>query len=53
MWMLRASLTCLALALMALVFVPLLVAKILAASFTFLFVLFLVLGLRNVDRFAT
>ena len=53
MWMLRVSLTCLALALMALVFVPLAVAKIFAVGFAFLFVLFLVLGLNKVDRFAT
>jgi hypothetical protein len=52
MWMLKASLTCLALSLMALLFVPLTVAKICATGFAFLFVLFLVLGLLNVERFA-
>ena len=52
MWMLKASLTSLALALMALVFFPLTVAKICAAGFAFLFVLFLILGLVSVDRFA-
>ena len=51
MWMLKASLTCLALALLALVFVPLTVAKICAAGFAFLFVLFLILGMIHVDRF--
>ncbi len=53
MWMLKASLTCLALSLMALLFVPLTVAKICATGFAFLFVVFLVLGLLNVERFAS
>jgi hypothetical protein len=53
MWMLRVSLTCLVLALMALLFVPLAVAKAFAAVLAFLFVVFLVLGLATVDNFAT
>ena len=53
MWMLRVSLTCLALGLMALLFVPFALAKALAGVLGLLFVVFLVLGLATVDNFAT
>jgi hypothetical protein len=51
--MLRVSVTCLVLSLVALMFVPLVVAKALAGAFAFLFVVFLVLGLAGVDKFPT
>jgi hypothetical protein len=51
--MLRVSLTCLVLSLMALIFVPFAIAKAAAAVFAFLFMVFLVLGLTTVDNLAT
>jgi hypothetical protein len=51
--MLRASLTCLVLSLMALLFVPFGIAKAAGAVLAFLFVVFLVLGLATVDNLAT
>jgi hypothetical protein len=51
--MLRVSLTCLVLGLMALLFVPFAAAKALAGVLGLLFVFFLVLGLATVDNFAT
>ena len=51
--MLRVSLTCLALSLMALLFVPFAVAKVVAGVLAALFIVFLVLGLKTVDNLAT
>ena len=51
--MLRVSLTCLVLSLMALLFVPLAIGKLAAGILGLLFVVFLVLGLVTVDNFAT
>ena len=51
--MLRVSLTCLVLALMAILFVPFAVGQLAAGILGLLFVIFLVLGLVTVDNFAT
>lgn len=51
--MLRVSLTCLVLGLMALLFVPFALAKAAAGVLGLLFVVFLVLGMATVDNFAT
>lgn len=50
MWMLRVSLTCLVLSLMAVLFVPFAVAQLAAGIFGLLFVIFLVLGLVAVEN---
>ena len=51
--MLRVSVTCLVLSLMALLFVPFGIAKAIGGVLAFLFVVFLVLGLTAVDNLAT
>jgi hypothetical protein len=51
--MLRVSVTCLVLSLMALLFVPFAFAKALAGVLALFFVVFLVLGLATVDNLAT
>ena len=51
--MLRVSVTCLVLSLMAILFVPFGIAKAMAGVFAFLFLVFLVLGLARVDNLAT
>ncbi len=52
MALLRLALTCLVLALIGLLFVPLALGKVLAIGFAFLFVVFLILGLATVDNLA-
>lgn len=53
MWMLRVSLICLVLSLMALLFIPFAIAKAAAGVLGLAFVVFMVLGLVTVDNFAT
>ena len=52
MAMLKASLTFLVLAAVALLLVPLAIAKIFGLVFAFLFLVFLLLGLATVDNLA-
>jgi hypothetical protein len=51
--MLRVSITCLVLSLMAVIFVPFAIAQVAAGVLGFFFVVFLVLGLATVDNLAT